>query len=712
MKKKTNQKHLFFAADTEAQTVFNDEKLSDYINVTLKTRRGQLQHQLQYNPSSQVRNELIRVNNEIEAKSKELCNVMNTYLIGYAPISTKKVTIKNQDEWVRNNVKYWYCPNPDENGWEKMLDDIINLCGEKIKQGSTHTAIIYFHNLDYDAQHFLQLALSQLTKQPIHIESALYNNSLYSVAFNYRNCKFELRDSMKLYNQSLAQLGKKVGWQKQTQNATYSWFDVSKRTTQLNDEIYYFRYDIAVLAAVMRDHFQHFKGKLRLTAASYAEAGLKAEIKNNDNHLGLNYYDRLFNVNFTQKQDNYLRHAYYGGFVHANYKLLNTKLHNGIVADVNSLYPSVMLNRDYPDWQSIRRLSKQEFETLDKHDYHNFAIVTIQVETLSLKSDGVPVIPKKSAFGNNQEIYSLKDLGNGCLTIPLIDLYWIEKNYNITYEYITGIIARSWMYRPFKSFVLKHKKAKEDAVARHDKAGKQVAKIYLNSTYGKFAQRVIKTKTEVFLNDDNTVGFRDVDDPNADGKQHNILIAVFITAFARDVLFSMIESLKHEHDVTFWYCDTDAVHFGYSGQLDIDTQAEEIFKYCGIPYSTNIFGKWKLENRMKYAIYLGSKRYWEQDPSLEDGFIKRMKEHHQSYTQEDVEMAGAVIKGAGIQTQGKKALIKRGFNEFHYSKKRAMIVPFTVSQKVFNGVKIFESVKLIEPTNSQLANLENYQLIQ
>lgn len=90
MKKKTNQKHLFFAADTEAQPVFNDEKLSYYINVTLKTRRGQLQHQLQYNPSSQVRNELIRVNNEIEAKSKELCNVMNTYLIGYAPISTKK----------------------------------------------------------------------------------------------------------------------------------------------------------------------------------------------------------------------------------------------------------------------------------------------------------------------------------------------------------------------------------------------------------------------------------------------------------------------------------------------------------------------------------------------------------------------------------------------------------------------------------------------
>ena len=268
------------------------------------------------------------------------------------------------------------------------------------------------------------------------------------------------------------------------------------------------------------------------------------------------------------------------------------------------------------------------------------------------------------------------------------------------------------MLRPFKSFVLKHKKAKEDAVARHDKAGKQVAKIYLNSTYGKFAQRVIKTKTEVFLNDDNTVGFRDVDDPKADGKQHNILIAVFITAFARDVLFSMIDALKHEHDVTFWYCDTDAVHFGYRGKLDIDTQGEEILKHCGIPYSTNIFGKWKLENRMKYAIYLGSKRYWEQDPSLEDAFIKRMKEHHQAYTQEDVEMAGAVIKGAGIQTQGKKALIKRGFNEFHYSKKRAMIVPFTVSQKVYNGVKIFESVKLIEPTNSQLANLENYQLIQ
>ena len=41
-----------------------------------------------------------------------------------------------------------------------------------------------------------------------------------------------------------------------------------------------------------------------------------------------------------------------------------------------------------------------------------------------------------------------------------------------------------------------------------------------------------------------------------------------------------------------------------------------------------------------------------------------------------------------------------------------MIVPKKKKKKVFNGVKIFESVKVIEPTNSQLANLENYKLIQ
>lgn len=82
---------------------------------------------------------------------------------------------------------------------------------------------------------------------------------------------------------------------------------------------------------------------------------------------------------------------------------------------------------------------------------------------------------------------------------------------------------------------------------------------------------------------------------------------------------------------------------------------------------------------MTKARYLGSKRYWEEDPALGE----------------------AIIKGAGIQKAGKAYLSKQGIEAFQYRKDKALIVPFTVSKKVRNGVKIYNSTKLIEPTPAQ-----------
>jgi hypothetical protein len=180
-------------------------------------------------------------------------------------------------------------------------------------------------------------------------------------------------------------------------------------------------------------------------------------------------------------------------------------------------------------------------------------------------------------------------------------------------------------------------------------------------------------------NSNGTIGFTEEPDLNANPTDHNILIAVFITAFARDVLLSMIEILKHEDKATFYYCDTDSVHFGYTGELDIIKDDERIFQELHIPFDPAEFGKWKPEQHMTKARYLGSKRYWEEDPTLGE----------------------AIIKGAGIQKAGKAYLANLGISAFAYRADKALIVPFTVSKKVRNGVKIYNSTKLIEPTPAQ-----------
>lgn len=696
--KKANQKPLIFAADSEAQTAWNDTELSEEIELKLKKRANEIKHQLRYQSSQPLQAELLSLEKEIAAKSAGLCNTMNTYLLGYCEIGggkrDKKWYQRRVDEygveqaqslWTDRNVRYWYKPEPTDEPWEAMLADMVKQYRDKIGDGKRYFAVIYFHNLDYDAQNLIQHIVDQDFECKFSDVSVLHNGSLYSLSFKYDGCRFELRDSMKIYNQSLAKLGANVGWAKKTEAATYRWIDLANEEEVVKHETFYFKHDIAVLAAILRKHVEKFPGQLRLTAAGYAEADLKATVKQDDEINHTDHFNVLFKAKYTDDQEKYLRKAYFGGFVYANYKIVNKKLSRGLVGDVNSLYPSVMLNHDYPNWRTLRNLREQEFNQLDLHDEHTFAVVTIRVKKLQLKDDGVPCFPKKSAFGMAREIFSDRDLSNDQAILTNFDLYWIEQNYEIEYDFIKGIIARDYVRRPFTSFILKHKKEKEDAVRAGNKVDKMIAKIHLNSTYGKFAQRKITTRSVLTVANNGTVGFGEELDPGAKPKDHNVLIAVFITAFARDTLLSMIEILKHEPKATFWYCDTDSCHFGYDGDLDIVKDDEKIFQELHIPFDKSVFGKWKPEQHMTSARYLGSKRYWEEDPALGE----------------------AIIKGAGIQAAGKSFLVKQGIDAFKYSKEKPIIVPFTVSKKVKNGVKIYNSTKLIEPTPAQQKIIEN-----
>lgn len=624
---------------------------------------------------------------------------MNTYLLGYAPLMTPKRLalidddINKQSKWIDNHVKYYFEPDYEVSPWQQMLDDLVAQYHDKITEGADYRLIIYFHNLDYDVQHFFQQVVDKKLHHDVTIDSIIYNASLYSVEFTYLGCKFELRDSMKLYNQSLANLGKSVKWQKQTEKATYDWFPL-KKSKRLYNEIEYFKFDIGVLSAVMSHHFINFKGKAKLTAAAYAEKGLKHDIKKYDDIHGTDKYKAVFEPAIDYVNRVYIRSAYFGGFVYANRYLLNKKLKRGLVGDVNSLYPSVMLNRNYPDWRSLRELTEKEFSSLQLDDLETFAIVTIAFSKLKIKADGVPVIPKKEAFGQSREIYNLSDLEDDrTITVTSLDLFHIKENYDCEYSFITGVICDKAIIRPFREFVLKHKKEKENAA---NKVQRQVAKIYLNSSYGKFAQRQIDTTHVLYQKEDGVVGYREIPD-DEESKPKNILIAVWVTAFARDVLFKAINKVKASSVAELWYCDTDAVHFGYSGKLDPINQGKEIFEEIGIPYSENIFGKWKPEQHMSEAVYLGSKRYWEQDPVAENNY--KMK--HSKASKIEIRQAGAIIKGAGIQKVGKDYLVKKGIEYFRYYYDEPLIVPFNASKKVIGGVKIYKSIKKIEPTEYQ-----------
>lgn len=688
-KPKPNSQPLWFVADTEAQTVWNDEK---EVEATKQARIRAIDED-----TPQARRAVG------EARSKQ-CNRMTTYLLGYSPaykyvnLGEKVTKYSNKythKAWL-DEVKHWYT-NHDEDLWHYMLNDIISNYGELIRTKAKYKAVIFFHNLSYDVQNFL----SHIVENDISVTNLtpIWNVTYYSVSFTYKGHEFEFRDSMKLYAQSLASLAHLVGWEKQTKLATYEWFDLEKDVEKLLNEIEYFRYDIAILGAVIRMYRKEFpypkEGKL--TIAGHAEYELKKLIKREDRILHEDRGAILFNPNFTDAQDNYIRSAYFGGFVYAEQKHLNTELTNGLVFDVNSLYPSVMKYRNYPDYRSLRTLTHREFCNLDLSDLNTFGIVTIHILSLELKPNGVPCIPKKAGFGLPHEITSLRDVdddGDGSafvLTISTIDLYHIALNYNIKYTFLEGIIAERYYKTPLKSYVEKFEAMKEEATKSGDKVRRQTAKLLLNSVYGKFAQNLITD--EARLIDYNGVATMEkVPRPASEiekAPRHNILIAVFITAFARDTLLKAIERINASPVADFWYCDTDSVHFGYTGVHDRLTEPEKIAQELSIPYDTALFGSWKNEQQIARGKYLGSKRYWEEDDAL--GY--------------------SVLKVAGVQNQGKDYLIKQGMEKFKYDKNNHLIVPFLQKTIVKGGVKLYDSIKLIEPNTYQVRALEKYNLI-
>lgn len=717
----TNRRFLIFASDTEAQTEFNDELAQqEYSKINKQKRELETANEL---TRLGVRHDDIEKNNikvkkltdELNHLDSLLCNNMNTYLIGYAPVfRSQSLRNKMRDNYLKKchqkhdgdfknckdchqiekrQVSYFIAKSSQVSAWKLMLDDLVARYRKYILNGSTHTALIYFHNLNYDVQNLIQYMVDHEDKFS-GIKICNSNNSWYSLKFVYRECCFELRDSFKLYAQPLKALATLVGWDKLTEEATYSWFDLNNKE-KFDDELEYFIFDINILVHVLEMHFDKFAHqRIELTAPGYAEKELKKCVREDDKQRKVQkkkpYYSKIFNTHIKDDEEQYLRRAYYGGFVYANHHLINQKLKRGITADVNSLYPSVMLNRNYPNIYSHRELSEQEFNSLDKSDLETFAIVKIQISKLSLKKNGVPCFPKKAGFGVPKDILSLNDLlGFGetvaNINLTLLDLYHIEQNYDIKYCFVNGIIFDEKMERPFTTFVLKHKKEKEDAVRRGDMVSKLIAKMMLNSCYGKFAQRQIE-EDEYLIKDVNGLPAiqRASKLHDEDAKRHNILLGVYVTAFARDVLLNAIEKIQKSDLAEFWYCDTDSVHFGYKGEKDYIKDASEILQDIGIPFDTAEFGKWKDEQYMEEAKYLGSKRYWEFDP------VRGSKGKDPN-----------VIKGAGIQQIGKQYLEQQGIDAFNYDDGNTIWVPFKVSKKVYNGIKIYMDYKEIKPSHWQ-----------
>ena len=246
--------------------------------------------------------------------------------------------------------------------------------------------------------------------------------------------------------------------------------------------------------------------------------------------------------------------------------------------DINSMYPAQMRNMLYP-------LGKGKY--VKKFSDNPRSIYVLKIKNIygSLKENMVPTwydtLTKEYVFNINEKESQY---------FWLEEIKEIEKYYDITYD-IENIIEYKGVYSiGVQEYIDTFYNIKKNAKGEI----RNGAKLFLNSAYGKLAERVDKVECHYELCEEGychlVKGEMEIDEKSL----MSVLVGSRITALARVSLMEYILKIcKGNPKKYFLYCDTDSVHALCNFE---DTNATEL-------------GKMKSEGVYEYAKYLAPKSY-------------------------------------------------------------------------------------------------------
>lgn len=450
---------------------------------------------------------------------------------------------------------------------------------------------VAFHNLKFDSA----FILSWLNKNGYaHIKDkkekasktyttlisdlgAYYQIEVYfEVKKGKRVNKVTFKDSMKIFNMSVDRIAKDFDLPIRKLELDYKAFrPVGHELTR--EEVDYIRNDVEIVARALNIFYT--QGHSKLTIGSNALEDFKFRCR------GFNNYFPTLNV----EEDSFIRKAYRGGFTFVNPKHQGkTVKGNCVCLDVNSLYPSRLELCPMPYQVPVR------FEGRYKEDSEYPLYVQRLLCSFHIKEDKIPSIQVKntSRFVANEYI---TDSGTEPveLTLTNVDLKLFFSQYYVTvYEYLGGykFKACTGLFNQYIDYWTEEKtKAKKEG----RKAQYAIAKLFMNSLYGKFAtSKTGQQKLPVF-DSDGVLHY--VTGEEEEMNSVYLPVAVFTTAEGRYLTITTSQKIRDwtEKNLGFdgyLYSDTDSCY----AKLELD-QLEEFKRSSGIELDPYKLGAWDVE---------------------------------------------------------------------------------------------------------------------
>ena len=523
--------------------------------------------------------------------------------------------------------------------------------------------VVYFHNLKFDGNFWLSYLMYDLKyKQAFQYnadgETGKFQKNWempdksfkyvisdmgqwYTVTIKVNGRYIELRDSLKLMPFSLKAIGKSFQTKHQKLEMEYK----GKRYAGClitEDELKYIANDVLVIKEALEIMFSEGHRKLTIGSCCLDEF--------RKGHTVGDYYKTFFPDLYQIPLDPEVYGASTAGeWIHKSYKggwcyLVRGKeckeYHNGVTADVNSLYPSVMHSEsgsDYPVGKpTFVHLDGEDFIPYDsvmcpmKYDpfwfqptekpkklweYGTFYFFRIKTRFYLKKGmlpfvqikdnwlyKGTEALESSDVVGKDgvarSEYYDLDGKLHDTrveLTLTQTDFILLREHYDLVDYELLDYCEFASTIGLFDEYIDKYAEIKKTSKG----AKRTLAKLFLNNLYGKMASSMNSSFKVAFEKEDGSVGFYEVDEN--DKKPGYIPVGSAITSYARNFTIRAAQKNYYGFDKPgFIYADTDSIH--------CDLLPDQI---KGIKVHPTNFCCWKLESSWDVGWFVRQKTYIE-----------------------------------------------------------------------------------------------------
>ena len=500
--------------------------------------------------------------------------------------------------------------------------------------------IIYFHNLKFDGEFWLHFLMTRTDFKPCfnHTEegkakgfftekkfmrSGEFRYSIsekgqwYSITLKYGTHYIEIRDSLKLLPISVEKMGQSFGTKHRKLSMEYTGFRYPGCSITDEEKAYISNDVLVVKEAIEIMYKQHHTS---LTIGSCCLQEYKAVCPAYDWEAWFpNLYDitidkETFGVNTIGA---YIRQSYHGGWCYLVEGKENRKFTNGTTADVNSLYPSMMHSESgnrYPT--GLPQFWVGNYIPDEAKEENKYYFIRIKTQ-FQLKSGYLPCIQiKNNPLYRSTEWLKTSDVcsridgkyhktiidldGNEIpatvtLTLTMTDFDLIQEHYIL---YNTEILDGCYFDAKvgiFDEYIDKYKKIKIESKG----AIREIAKLFLNNLYGKFAASTDSSFKVANVKPDGSLQYMCITENEK--KPGYIPVGTAVTSYARNFTIRAAQKNYHgENKRGFIYADTDSIH------CDLPPD-----KIIGIKVDNTAFCCWKLESCWDEARFIRQKCYAE-----------------------------------------------------------------------------------------------------